>query len=470
MLILAGSVVACEPSAPAEYALSSLEITPPEIAVGETVSVSAQVENIGGTEGTYSVSLTIDGVKVQTKVVKVAPRRTETVTFTVVGNEPTTYEVEVNELSGTLRVVKAAEFVVSNLVINPPIAEVGEMVTVAADVTNAGEVEGKYSAVLTVDGSQVEAKELVVAPGATETVSFAFTEGATGSYSIKLGDLSGFVVVTETGDALAELAVAYPELCEELLKLPDLEEIDEKDKEAIQDIAELALKPLFRSAFESMLDEGVKDKRKYCAPLEALLWVAYDRELDGYYPLRPYNLGRLINDAWKHTSTSENYKSDRWKFDSATERLNFPEAISIYVMDNISYDHAMMEEVRITKDWPSPKSPRETYEIGKGVCYEQARLELKWLLDGGYIYNDFEGNKSEAACTLFAREPDDEFRGHHVCLYIDGGRFYMMNSELNGGIEGPFKSVEEAADNTWWGWKQYQFQHVDGHITKAVNR
>ena len=140
-------------------------------------------------------------------------------------------------------------------------------------------------------------------------------------------------VVDAQEKALIDLAIEYapkitqilPGLYGEIVKLPDLSKIEEKDVEAIQDILILAGDPKYKPAFESMLNEGIKDKRKYCSPLEALTWEAYDnKNLDDL--LRQFSLEKLIKDAWTNTSESGNYESERWKnFDEVADRLNFPE-------------------------------------------------------------------------------------------------------------------------------------------------
>lgn len=456
---------ACQ-KAPAEFEIASLEIAPLEVAAGEPVGISAEVRNIGGTAGTYTATLTIDGLKIQTKVVKVAPGTTEAVAFVVVRDEPGTYHVEVNELSGTLSVVKPAEFTVSNLVINPAITEVGEAVTVAADVTNTGEVEGSYSAALLIDGSQVETRELTVAPGATETVSFAFTEEASGIHAIGVGGLSGLLMATETGDALVELTAALSELCDELIKLPDLKEIDDKDTEAIEDIAYLALNPKHREAFQSMLDEGIKDKRKYCASLEALLWIAYDREFDGYDPV-----SKLINDGWKNTTTSKNYTSEKWQdFDEVVDRLSSPELVTTYCIDNFPYDltkwKAYLATGQLQPMWP----PLRTFSEKKGACMDQSAFAFHCLSQNGYSYDNFDVHKNHAACILHA-SPSPMEGGHFTCLYIQDGEFYIIDAGTPyvRGIKGPFKTIEEAADATCRNWGAYGFFNA-GNLTKEVTR
>ena len=468
-VLLASPAFACEPPAPAEFEVVSLDIAPQEVAPGEEVIITAEVTNVGGRKGTHTVTLAISGVE-ETKVVKVRPGRTETVTFRVTDDSPGTWRVRVGHLLGTYRVLTPAEFTTSNLDITPPVAEVGETVTVTADVTNDGEIGGSYSATLTVDGSQVEAKELVVAAGGRKTVTFSFAEGAVGAHEVAVGELAGTLIVTEAGDALAELAAAYPQLCEELLKLPDLEEIDDRDKEAIEDIVELALNPKYEEAFESMLDEGIKDKRKYCSPLEALLWVAYDRELEGYYPLRPYYLGRLIGDVWKNTTTSKNYASERWQdFDEVVDRLSSPKLVAMYMKDNFSYDWDKYERwIAGDHRWDLAL---DTFEKKKSDCGGQAIFALHSLLQNGYLYDDFNTHTSNAACLLGCWDPSNTEKGSHtVLLYGDNDSFYTIDSGTTTVIKGPFTTIGKAADATFHGWRQYIFYDVNARAAKTVNR
>lgn len=93
--------------APAEFEVISLVSEPSEVVAGETVSVTAVVKNTGGSEGTYVVMLTLDGVTIETKEVAITPGSSKTVTFSMVKDAPGTYEIGVAGLSLSL-VVKPA--------------------------------------------------------------------------------------------------------------------------------------------------------------------------------------------------------------------------------------------------------------------------------------------------------------------------------------------------------------------------
>lgn len=96
---------ACAPAlTPAEFEVISLVSEPSEVVAGETVSVTAVVKNTGGSEGTYVVMLTLDGVTIETKEVAITPGSSKTVTFSMVKDTPGTYEIGVGELSSTFTV------------------------------------------------------------------------------------------------------------------------------------------------------------------------------------------------------------------------------------------------------------------------------------------------------------------------------------------------------------------------------
>jgi hypothetical protein len=262
------------------------------------------------------------------------------------------------------------------------------------------------------------------------------------------------------------MKISYPELYQELLRLPDLKEIDNKDEEALEDIALLALDPKNKPAFESMLAEGINDRRKYCTPLEALLWIAYDGEFSEYNPLSTYSLTNLLNTAWQNTTTSNNYTSERRSnFDEIVARLNSPTCIGFYMLDNFSY---------IRDSWIFQPAKR-SISIKGGACSDQGMFAYELLSANGYAYDAFEEHADNAACILMAYSGEsikwgtdrDSGSGHITCLFIRNGLFYLVNM---GKIEGPYRNVDDAATRTWNRWDYYEFRDIDAKVTKRVKR
>jgi hypothetical protein len=97
------------PPAPADFELISLDVEPAEVAIGETVSVMVLVENTGGSEGTYTAILTVDGVTIETKEATIVPGSSGAVNFSLVKDAAGTYEIGVGDLSADLTVNEELE-------------------------------------------------------------------------------------------------------------------------------------------------------------------------------------------------------------------------------------------------------------------------------------------------------------------------------------------------------------------------
>jgi len=84
---------------------------------------------------------------------------------------------------------RGAEFEVISIAISPE-AEVGENITITVIVKNIGRSGGTYTAILFIDGVQVEAKDITISAGATRTVSFSLVKDVEGTYVAKVGKIS----------------------------------------------------------------------------------------------------------------------------------------------------------------------------------------------------------------------------------------------------------------------------------------
>jgi nitrous oxidase accessory protein NosD len=93
------------PPAPAAFSISGLSVKPAEVEPGEAVTVSVSVTNTGGTEGSYTVVLSLNGVKEAEKRVTLSAGAGLTVTFSVTREEAGTCTVTVDGLSDSFAVV-----------------------------------------------------------------------------------------------------------------------------------------------------------------------------------------------------------------------------------------------------------------------------------------------------------------------------------------------------------------------------
>lgn len=89
-----------------------------------------------------------------------------------------------------------AEFVLSDLVIEPMEVGPGENVEISVNVTNVGDLEGTYTVTLNI-GDLVEAtKNVTLAGGATQTVTFTVSRDVEGTHNVEVDGLMGTFVVT----------------------------------------------------------------------------------------------------------------------------------------------------------------------------------------------------------------------------------------------------------------------------------
>jgi hypothetical protein len=94
-----------------------------------------------------------------------------------------------------------ALFSLSNLTIAASVSRVfenfsyiirtGEEAVITADIANNGGQTGTYTAILLVNGTEQERKDISLGPGQTGTVSFTLTGNEEGIYIVVIGNLTG---------------------------------------------------------------------------------------------------------------------------------------------------------------------------------------------------------------------------------------------------------------------------------------
>ena len=548
--------------APAEFEVISSDIEPIDAVAGETVSITAVVKNIGGSEGTYPVILSVDGVTAEVKeTALITPGRSEVVTFSLIKDVSGTYEIDIGGMSSSL-IVKTNEIVDYAESLNLPLHIVDELRVLGPEMDQyerelielvSGHSEPvqmktkrlveairyfresilplKIVRQLTIDSKvskeevnalkflwkfSGEVQEEFINLGLDADVLNFLTIVSTlpdqdfAEYAVinklciqdrKLTDLeSNFLGEPERysnellTQYLIDLESIYDELADELRKLPDFEQASIKNLEATEDVLSLASNPELRTFFEAVLSEGIKDSRKYCTSLQALVWAVYDTDLAedmepaeheervkqlrnegasypdiaeelgitygqarvavGEFPLT--SVSSLVQFAWVTSSTSQNYESDRWKdFDEVVDRLNSPNLVATYMATNFFYKfHSGV----------IPHDAQAMFNKKEGDCKDYAMFASYSLLNNGFDYDDFE-MKDKAACIL--KMWRGEHDGHSVCLYKWDNEFHIINLYR---IQGPFSTVEEAANTALPNWVIYKFMDIDKKITKIVKR
>jgi len=86
---------------------------------------------------------------------------------------------------------KPAEFTVTDLTINPLEAEVGEPILISVNVTNIGDIDGVYSANLTINNVLRENQEILLVGKESKIVEFTVLESSEGNYNVEIAGLTG---------------------------------------------------------------------------------------------------------------------------------------------------------------------------------------------------------------------------------------------------------------------------------------
>ena len=93
---------------PARFELSSLQVSPTTVTAGNGVTISARISNVGGLEGDYTVTLSVNGTFEASQTVRLIAGGSTTVSFTVVKDAEGTYAVEIDGLTSTFTVTLPA--------------------------------------------------------------------------------------------------------------------------------------------------------------------------------------------------------------------------------------------------------------------------------------------------------------------------------------------------------------------------
>ncbi len=179
---------------PATFTIGALSISPAEVQVGESITISVLVTNTGDAAGTYEAILKIDNAVVATESVTIAGGASEEVNFTTSKDVAGTYTVSIGDQSGT---VVVTAFTISALDISPAEVNSGGDVNISALITNTGNVTSTYEAILKIDDAVVATQNVTLAGGANEEVAFTISKDVAGTYTVDLNGLTGTFVIKE---------------------------------------------------------------------------------------------------------------------------------------------------------------------------------------------------------------------------------------------------------------------------------
>lgn len=119
----------------AEFKVSGLTISPKELTVGQVVTISCTVTNIGLELGDYTVKLGGDFMAEQT--VTLEPGESKTITFEVVPDVAKSYSISVDGLSGSfVATEEIVDFELARPMVSPAEVTPGTAITITCPVTS----------------------------------------------------------------------------------------------------------------------------------------------------------------------------------------------------------------------------------------------------------------------------------------------------------------------------------------------
>ena len=92
---------------------------------------------------------------------------------------------------------RSASFALANLEISPDAVQTGEPTIIAVQISNNGDLKSSYEVVLKIDGFQTQQKNLTIAGGDIESVSFEISITEPGSHTIEINGLRKTITVIE---------------------------------------------------------------------------------------------------------------------------------------------------------------------------------------------------------------------------------------------------------------------------------
>ncbi len=106
-LSLGGAQITAMALRPAEFKVGALQVSPTIVKIGQSISVKADVHNVGDVTGTFPGSMKANGEEAAAHPTPIGPNETRTVTYTIHGNSAGRYLLELGEAQRPVLVVKA---------------------------------------------------------------------------------------------------------------------------------------------------------------------------------------------------------------------------------------------------------------------------------------------------------------------------------------------------------------------------
>jgi hypothetical protein len=194
---------------PAEFALTPLTISPASVYIGDTVSITLNVTNIGDVMGNDTLNLLVNGQVRDTVNFTLPSAESQELEFSVIENNVGTYTVKVSSISsenyveGNFTVTEpppeSSKITLSDIRSTPYEVWPNSTLVVTAVAHNPTAEADRLTIRVTVDGVVVQTTILEMNASETRTVSFNITAGAEGKHIVKLNSLQGSFMVVKEG-------------------------------------------------------------------------------------------------------------------------------------------------------------------------------------------------------------------------------------------------------------------------------
>jgi hypothetical protein len=185
---------------PASISMKNISISPGEANIGDTVTISALVENSGDLSGEYTLRLEVNGQLESTQEATFEGNTSTNISFTVTRDKAGTYEVDVNgQLANfiILPPVITPELVFKSLAVFPNEPFFGEEAVFSVLANNNDEVAITKEVVFKIDDVVVNTVEVSLDPGSERTVEYSTSDIKPGNHQLDVnGQKISFIVKT----------------------------------------------------------------------------------------------------------------------------------------------------------------------------------------------------------------------------------------------------------------------------------
>jgi hypothetical protein len=174
---------------PASITVNGLDVSPQQVQIGDTITISAIVVNDGDLAGNYTLILKVNGKQEASQDITLGGNNSKTVKFNISRNQAGIYEIEVNGKTATFMIQAAgspAKLVLKSLSVSPDKVTFGDDIMFSVIAENVGDEALTQTVTIKIDGNVVNSQEITLAPHGLTTVKFNSSTVAPGSHTVDI--------------------------------------------------------------------------------------------------------------------------------------------------------------------------------------------------------------------------------------------------------------------------------------------